>query len=655
MKYGRDSSGIAIMQVPQNSPEFLSLLQKSGLLTSDQIRHALAQLQLPDNISARDCAAAFVAARFITPFQAERIIEGRYRGLVIGSWRIREMLGFGGMGCVYIADAPGASDKVAIKVLAGQHAVDNGMLTRLQLEARAGMKLRHPGIIQTRQLESTGPVHFLVMQLIRGISLHELVALQGPQAPEVVCDFGMQVAEALHYAHLEGVIHRDIKPANFLIEPDGRIYVLDFGLAMLQDNAEDEFTLSMVFGHDCLGTPDYIAPEQSLDSRSIDARADVYSLGATLFVALTGRVPFPQKSTKAKLESRRSQAPRRVTDVNPAIPQEISDVIFRAMARDPDDRYANAREMADALRPFARRKPVSFDFRRLITLRAKQAKEKLEKAERRSSGPRSSITGNADWLRTIGSEAAFVAPSTPAARSWAPAAEKTARAAKQSASSLKQDDPTPTPEELSRVKADAAPVTKNPSTASPMPGPPPKEPAEQNSEKSAPTAPATATEVLQQTDWSIVGTDFKGVRPLPVRRYTIGASPSADFRLEGQSVDSQHGVLIWKDPFWEYQHLSEKCGTWYDGQPVTAAVTLQHNGLLQLGETAQLSLRHRNPQQLYPPRRINWSEGLKNLAFVTVLVTMVTVTAAAAVSLLRPDLLPESVQQRLLQNSRPKD
>lgn len=639
------------MQVPQNSPEFLSLLQKSGLLTSDQIRHALMQLQLPDSISAHDCAAAFVAARIITPFQAERIIEGRYRGLVIGSWRIREMLGFGGMGCVYIADAPGAPEKVALKVLAGHHAVDNGMLTRLHLEARAGMKLRHPGIIQTRQLESTGAVHFLVMQLVRGISLHELVALQGPQAPDVVCDFGMQVAEALHYAHLEGVIHRDIKPANFLIEPDGRIYVLDFGLAMLQDNAEDEFTLSMVFGHDCLGTPDYIAPEQSVDSRSIDARADVYSLGATLFVALTGRVPFPQKSTKAKLEVRRTQAPRRVTDVNPEIPQEISDVIFRAMARDPNDRYANAREMADALRPFARRKPVSFDFRRLITLRAKQAKAKLEQAERRSSGPRSSITGNADWLRNIGSEAAFVAPSTPAARSWSPTAADAEKAAQRPKSSLSPDDPTPTPEQLSRVKQETESVQADAGTAASAPAAPQKKQTDREKKNTVSVSASAETPDLEQTDWSIVGTDFRGARALHVRRYTIGTSPAADLRLEGQGVDSQHGVLTWKDPFWEYEHLSEKCGTWYDSKPVNGSVTLQHDGLLQLGETAQLSLRHRNPQQLYPPRRINWSEGLKNLAFVVVLVTMVTVTAAAAVSLLRPDLLPESVQQRLLQNS----
>ncbi len=215
----------------------------------------------------------------LTPFQAERLLEGRYRGLVIDRYRIREVLGFGGMGCVFIAEDPESDRKVALKVLSAEHALDAGMLTRMKLEAVAGMRLHHPNIIQTYRMDTTGAVHFLVMELVRGISLHELVALHGAVKWQMVCDIGMQAAEALVAAHQQGIVHRDIKPANFLIEQNGVTRILDFGLALMKDGEDEEFSLSMLFGHDCLGTPDYIAPEQTLDSKNVDGRADIYSLG----------------------------------------------------------------------------------------------------------------------------------------------------------------------------------------------------------------------------------------------------------------------------------------------------------------------------------------------------------------------------------------
>ena len=249
--------GTGQMQAPQTSAQFFELLEKSGLLSGENIRRAAEKLQLSDDLDARTVAARLAAERILTPFQSERILEGRYRGLVIDGYRVREVLGFGGMGCVFIAEEPGSDRKVALKVLSTEHALDAGMLARMKLEAAAGMRLNHPGIIRTHRLASTGAVHYLVMDLVRGISLHEIVALRGPLKHGIACDVGMQAALALHAAHQSGIIHRDIKPANFLLENDGTVRVLDFGLAMIEDSAEDEFSLSMVFGHDCLGTPDY--------------------------------------------------------------------------------------------------------------------------------------------------------------------------------------------------------------------------------------------------------------------------------------------------------------------------------------------------------------------------------------------------------------
>ncbi|MDA1232063.1 MAG: serine/threonine-protein kinase, partial [Planctomycetota bacterium] len=387
------------MQVPVAAQNFLELLEKSELLTVPQIKKVREKLKIPDTASAKETAKLLVRGRVLTPFQAERLLEGRYRGLVIDGYRIREVLGFGGMGCVFIAEDPKQDRKVAIKVLASDHALDAGMLARMKLEAIAGMRLDHPNIIRTYGMDTTGAVHYLVMELFRGISLHELVALHGPLKWPIVCDMALQIADALTAAHGLGIIHRDIKPANFLVDQEGVTRILDFGLAMMTDVPDEEFSLSMVFGHDCLGTPDYIAPEQTLDSRRVDARADIYSLGATLYVALTAHVPFPEKSNKAKLEAHRSKKPKNVCQLQPDIPEEIGAIIAKMMEKNPAQRYQSAVELADIFRPYARRKAIQFDFRELVTLRAKQAKVKAEQSGKKSSGQRSSITSASGWLK----------------------------------------------------------------------------------------------------------------------------------------------------------------------------------------------------------------------------------------------------------------
>ena len=387
------------MKVPVAAQNFLELLEKSELLTGSQIKKVRERLKIPDTATARETAKALVQGHVLTPFQAERLVEGRYRGLVIDGYRIREVLGFGGMGCVFIAEHQNESRKVALKVLSSEHALDAGMLARMKLEAIAGMRLNHPNIIRTYRMDTTGAVHFLVMELFRGITLHELVALYGALKWPVVCDIALQAAAALKAAHAQGIIHRDIKPANCLIDQNGVTRILDFGLAMMKDVPEEEFSLSMVFGHDCLGTPDYIAPEQSLDSRRVDARADIYSLGATLYVALTAHVPFPDKSNKAKLEAHRSKRPKNVCQLRPEIPAEIGAIIAKMLEKDPAKRFQSADELADAVRPHAQRTSIQFDFRELVTLRAKQAKAKVEQSGKKPSGQRSSITSTSGWLR----------------------------------------------------------------------------------------------------------------------------------------------------------------------------------------------------------------------------------------------------------------
>ena len=371
-------------QAPKLADDFLALVASSGLLSERQIDRSRTAFEITDDQSAEAVARRFVQERVLTPFQAERLLEGRYRGFVIDRYRVREVLGVGGMGCVYIAEDPELNAKVALKVLSSQHATDAGMLARLKLEAWAGMKIDHPNVVRTYRQGSTGAVNFLVMELIRGISLHELVALGGRINPPLTCDIFRQAALGLQAAHELNIIHRDVKPANLLIDPSGHTRILDFGLALVGDDEAAEFSLAMIFGHDCLGTPDYLAPEQIVDSNSVDPRADIYGLGCTMYVALTGRVPFAGKKTnREKLAAQRTLTPPPVNKINPSVPENVSAVVEKMMAKDREDRFASAKEVAEALAPLSKAAPVRFDFRKLITIRAKQARERELSENRR--------------------------------------------------------------------------------------------------------------------------------------------------------------------------------------------------------------------------------------------------------------------------------
>jgi len=384
---------------PETAEEFLSLVQESGLLSARQVTKVRQAFDVSNGVSGEQLAREMVRKRVLTPFQAERLLEGRYRGFLVDGYRIREILGVGGMGCVFIAEDPDSGNKVALKILSNQHSTDAGMLARLQLEAWAGMKIDHPNVVRTHRIGSTGAVNYIVMDLMRAISMHEMVALGGPVRPDMACDMFRQAALGLQAAHDKNIIHRDIKPANLLIDHDGHTSVLDFGLALVGDDAAAEFSLAMIFGHDCLGTPDYIAPEQSRDSNKVDARADVYSLGCTMYVALTGRVPFSDcKTNKDKLEAQRTRTPRPVHEVNAAVPRQISNIVAKMTSRDPADRYQSASAVAAALQPFSKQRPVKFDFRRLITIRSKLARQR-ELAENRSRATSSSyITSTLSWV-----------------------------------------------------------------------------------------------------------------------------------------------------------------------------------------------------------------------------------------------------------------
>jgi serine/threonine-protein kinase len=159
---------------------------------------------------------------------------------------------------------------------------------------------------------------------------------------------------------------------------------LDFGLAMI-DDSDEEFTMAMIHGQDCLGTADYVAPEQTINSYDVDARADIYSLGCTFYAALTAKLPFPAKTNAEKIAAHRAQQPRPIRDISPNVPEKVDLIVRKMMAKRPENRLASASELIGHLKPLAERRDVKFDFPSILRWRARQAKRRAEEQDRRET------------------------------------------------------------------------------------------------------------------------------------------------------------------------------------------------------------------------------------------------------------------------------
>lgn len=386
------------MAVPQitSADEFLELVVTSRLLTAEELTEPDLSRALADCENAKAVARLLYERKKLSRYQAERLMAGRTRGYFIDHYKVLEILGFGGMGRIYVAEDTRNGARVALKVLTERHEIDPGMMARLQLEAQAGLRLNHANVVRTFETGDTGAVFYVVMECVEGISLHEVVARFGPLRWRHACDVIGQAAAGLHHAHERGLVHRDVKPANLLVATDGQVKILDFGLALVHGEDDAEFSLQMIFGHDCLGTADYIAPEQSLNSAEVDARADIYSLGCTLYFALVGSVPFPLRTAGEKLRAQRNALPRPIEELVPDIAPEVRKILNRMLAKRPDERFSSAAEVSELLLALGRRTPVPFNFQRIIAARARVARKRaaLQRQQRGSSvTDQSSVTG----------------------------------------------------------------------------------------------------------------------------------------------------------------------------------------------------------------------------------------------------------------------
>lgn len=266
----------------------------------------------------------------------------RYLGQLLGKYRVEELIGSGGFAWVYRAFDPELEIPVALKVLKPQFAGDINFEQRFRREASTAAKLRHPNIIKIFSVGREGEAVYFAMDFLPSGLADKLEAT--PFLPEeFIVRIGMDVARALGFAHREGVIHRDIKVDNILFDGHGNAVVADFGIARAVSGYTQQTGTNMV-----VGTPQYFAPEQAR-AKPLDGRADLYSLGVTLYRASTGRLPFEGDDWYEIARQHVEEEPPRPRTINPNISSELESVMLRCLAKHPDDRPATGEQLHDEL------------------------------------------------------------------------------------------------------------------------------------------------------------------------------------------------------------------------------------------------------------------------------------------------------------------
>jgi serine/threonine-protein kinase len=362
-----------------SSGTFFQSLCDSRLLNSSQRDELTRQVhQFPE---ARSLARHLLERNWLTPFQVNQLFLGRSRDLVMGSYIILERLGEGGTGQVFKARHQHMQRVVALKLIRAELLSDAEVVNRFYREVRVLSQLSHPNVVHAYDAGPIGATHFLVMEHVEGSDLGKLVKQGGPLSVEQACDYLRQAALGLEHAHQRGLVHRDIKPSNLLVAgvfpprgdsatirltetPEkssaetltniggdiGVVKVLDLGLALLARNTNGEVTSTLTeIGSVTMGTPDYMAPEQALDFHAVDIRADIYSLGCTLYYLLTGQPPFPAGTMAQKLMRHQQAAPPPLAQYRGDVPPAVEAVLRRMLAKRPDERFQTPAEVVAAL------------------------------------------------------------------------------------------------------------------------------------------------------------------------------------------------------------------------------------------------------------------------------------------------------------------
>jgi serine/threonine protein kinase len=325
--------------------QFVQQLEDSGILAGDTLREFLPPNAAPQN--AEELARELVRQRKLTKFQATQLWQGKGKSLVLGNYVLVDKIGQGGMGAVYKAEHRRMKRLVAIKMLPPQMMKDAAATARFQREVQAAAKLRHPNIVAADDSDCANGVHFLVMECVDGSDLSALIHKNGPLPLNQAVNFIIQAARGLEFAHSEGVVHRDIKPANFLVDKRGTVKILDMGLARIDGESAGQAALTTTGA--IMGTVDYMSPEQAMDTKTADARADIYALGCSLYFLLTGKATYEGGTIMQKLVAHREHPIPSLRSARAEVPEQVDAVFKKMIAKKVADRYQTMTEVITAL------------------------------------------------------------------------------------------------------------------------------------------------------------------------------------------------------------------------------------------------------------------------------------------------------------------
>jgi len=329
-------------------PNFIEILRRSGLVEPAKLDETLADIEAENNTEQKEdstyLAQQFVSRHVLTSWQSRQLLKGRYKGFFLRQYKILGHLGSGGMSSVYLAEHVLMQRRVAIKVLPRKRLEKAIYLERFIREAQAIAALDHPNIIRAYDFDHEGDIHYIIMEYFPGENLQTIVDKEKKVPFPRIVNILRQTADALSHAHAIGVIHRDVKPSNILVNVQGEVKVLDLGLALLDEQVY-EGRITHIQEDTILGTADYLAPEQAIDSHKVDARADIYALGGVLYFCLTGHSPFPDGSVSKRLLDHQQSEPANILIDRPDAPDDLIALCKKMMSKKPEDRQQSAKEV----------------------------------------------------------------------------------------------------------------------------------------------------------------------------------------------------------------------------------------------------------------------------------------------------------------------
>jgi len=332
--------------------DLFRLIARSGLL-HDTLFEAQKQRFCGEKSTPKAALAQMLAEHLLTPFQAKQLSERRHRGFFLSEkYKILDFLGQGGMSRVLLCEHLLLQRLVAVKILNKSLDKFPGAAERFLREARASASMDHPNIARVFDVDRTGLGPCIVMEFVDGNNLHDMATKREPLAINRVAHFISQAATGLQQAHQAGLVHRDVKPANLMIDRGGTVKLLDLGLARFFDPTRSDH-LTQQFDDTCIiGTADYIAPEQVMESSSADIRSDIYSLGYSMYFLLTRKLPAGTGPAMRKLLWHQTREPEPIRNVRPEVPAELAAVLERMIKKKPDERYQTPSDVVAALSPW---------------------------------------------------------------------------------------------------------------------------------------------------------------------------------------------------------------------------------------------------------------------------------------------------------------